>query len=160
MFPFFSKAAPEANSVPLQSGIIGIVPLTSQRNTRVASVRAAMEELVKIFKKSQSRFYCDASSRNCEQVFSPADLSDHLSWHCQAQEVPGLSSRFLCSRFADRRYKPISLPTDGFNESRLFMVVLKDLPDLEQRIGLGACPQPCTPRTYHRRLHVQRLDSG
>jgi len=33
------------------------VPLTRQRNMRVASVRAAMEELVKLFKKTKSRFY-------------------------------------------------------------------------------------------------------
>jgi integrase len=58
MFPFFSESPLGGKlEVLCGRGIIGVVPLTSQRNTRVASVRAAMEELVKLFKKEKSKFY-------------------------------------------------------------------------------------------------------
>jgi len=60
-FPDRLRGSKDARKIFLHSAVVGYhleVPLSgSKEHTRVASVRAAMEELVKLFRKLKSRFY-------------------------------------------------------------------------------------------------------
>jgi hypothetical protein len=78
VFAFRPECCSEShrNGVRLPTGIafaFDRIPQLDRRNTRVASVRAAMEELVKLFKKARSKFYGLISR------YAASDIVDQLA---------------------------------------------------------------------------------